>query len=80
MPSYIDTLSDADRWAISYYVLSLSAWVDPLTGQPLPLSSETKAALNAAPTTARNPRDAFEPDTARRSAAGHKRWPRGMLD
>jgi cytochrome c oxidase cbb3-type subunit I/II len=80
MPSFADTMSDADRWAISYYVLSLSAWVDPLTGQPLPLSSETKAALNAAPTTARNPRDAFEPDAARRSAAGRKRWPRGMLD
>jgi cytochrome c oxidase cbb3-type subunit I/II len=82
MPSYIDTLSDPERWAISYYVLSLSAWVDPLTGQPLPLSSETKAALTAAPATARNPRDAFEPDAARRSAAGagRKRWPRGMAE
>jgi cytochrome c oxidase cbb3-type subunit I/II len=80
MPSFADTMSDADRWAISYYVLSLSAWVDPLTGQPLPLSSEMKAALNAAPTEAQNPRDAFEPDATRRSAAGRKRWPRGMLD
>jgi cytochrome c oxidase cbb3-type subunit 2 len=80
MPSFADTMSDPDRWAISYYVLSLSAWMDPLTGQPLPLSSETKAALNAAPTTARNPRDAFEPDAARRSAAGRKRWPRGMAE
>jgi cytochrome c oxidase cbb3-type subunit 2 len=82
MPSFTDTLSDAERWAISYYVLSLSAWVDPLTGQRLPLSAETKAALNAAPTAALHPRDAFEPDAARRSAAGaaRKRWPRGMKE
>ena len=81
MPSFADTMSDADRWAISYYVLSLSAWVDPLTGQPLPLSPETKAALNAAPTAARSPGDAFEPDAAQRTtAAGRKRWPRGMQE
>ena len=80
MPSFTDTLSDAERWAISYYVLSLSAWVDPLTGQRLPLSSETRAALNAAPTAARHPRDAFEPDAERRTAAGRKLWPRGMRE
>ena len=81
MPSFADTMSDAERWAISYYVLALSAWVDPLTGQPLPLSPETKAALNAAPTAGGTPRDAFEPDAARRSAeVGRKRWPRGMLE
>ena len=82
MPSFADTMSDAERWAISYYVLSLSAWVDPLTGQRLPLSPETKAALDAAPTSARHPRDAFEPDAARRSAGGaaRKLWPRGMKE
>ncbi len=81
MPSFADTMSDADRWAISYYVLSLSAWVDPLTGQRLPVTPETKAALNAAPTAARSPAEAFEPDGARRTtAAGRKRWPRGMQD
>ena len=81
MPSFADTMSDGDRWAISYYVLSLSAWVDPLTGQRLPLTPETKAALNAAPTAARSPGDAFEPDGARHTtAAGRKRWPRGMQD
>lgn len=81
MPSFADTMSDADRWAISYYVLSLSAWVDPLTGRPLPLAPETKAALNAASTTARSPGDAFEPDGARRAiAAGRTRWPRGMQE
>ena len=82
MPSFADTMTDAERWAISYYVLSLSAWVDPLTGQPLPLSPETKAALDAGDALARSPREAFEPDPTRRSAAsaGRKRWPRGMQD
>jgi len=82
MPSFADTMTDPERWAISYYVLSLSAWVDPLTGQPLPLSPETKAALNAAPEAARHARDAFEPDAARRRAAsaGRKVWPRGMQE
>jgi cytochrome c oxidase cbb3-type subunit I/II len=82
MPSFADAMTDAERWAISYYVLSLSAWVDPLTGQRLPLSAETKAALDAAPAASRDPRSAFEPDAARRSAAGapRKLWPRGMKE
>jgi cytochrome c oxidase cbb3-type subunit I/II len=80
MPSFADTMNDAERWAISYYVLSLSAWVDPLTGTPLPLAPETKAALNDAP--ARSPREAFEPDPARRAAAAtpRRRWPGGMKE
>jgi cytochrome c oxidase cbb3-type subunit I/II len=78
MPSFADTLDDGERWAISYYVLSLSAWVDPLTGRPLPLSPETKAALNHAP--ARSPEEALEPDPVRRAAATVRRWPRGMRE
>ncbi|MGO4302370.1 cbb3-type cytochrome c oxidase subunit II [Cupriavidus sp. RAF12] len=46
MPSFSDTVSEADRWALAYFVLSLSAYTDPLTGQPLPISPEQKAALN----------------------------------
>jgi cytochrome c oxidase cbb3-type subunit I/II len=82
MPSFADTMTDAERWAISYHVLSLSAWVDPLTGHPLPLTPETKAALNSAQTPARHPREAFEPDAARRAAgtASRRLWPRGMQD
>jgi cytochrome c oxidase cbb3-type subunit 2 len=82
MPSYADTMSEAERWAVSYYVLSLSAWVDPLTGQPLPLSPETKAALNAGHAPARHPGEAYEPDPARRAAAASPRrvWPRGMKE
>jgi cytochrome c oxidase cbb3-type subunit I/II len=80
MPSFADTMTDAERWAISYHVLSLSAWVDPLTGRPLPLSPETKAALSG-DTPARHPREAFEPDAARRAAATPRRqWPRGMTE
>jgi len=46
MPSYRDSLQEADRWALSYYVLSLSAFADPLTGKPLQISAEDRAALN----------------------------------
>ncbi len=35
MPSFADSMSEPERWAISYYVLSLSAWMDPLTGKRL---------------------------------------------
>jgi cytochrome c oxidase cbb3-type subunit 2 len=35
MPSFSDAMTDAERWAIAYYVLSLSAWADPLTGEKL---------------------------------------------
>ena len=35
MPSYGDAFPDADRWALAYYILSLSAFTDPLRGEPL---------------------------------------------
>lgn len=46
MPSYSDTVSEDDRWALAYYVLSLSAFTDPLTGEKLALSEADRAALN----------------------------------
>ena len=46
MPSYQDSLSERDRWALSYYVLSLSAYKDPLTTEPLGISQADKTALN----------------------------------
>ena len=58
MPSYRDSLPEEDRWALSYYVLALSAWKDPLTLQPLAIPEADRAALNdltleaATPTTA----------------------------
>ncbi len=68
MPSFADSMTDDERWAISYYVLSLSAWTDPLTGSKLPLSAETKAALNARAMVADHPRLSFDP--ARRAPGG----------
>jgi cytochrome c oxidase cbb3-type subunit I/II len=46
MPSFSDTLSQNDRWALSYYVLSLSAFTDPLTGEKMQISDKDRAALN----------------------------------
>jgi cytochrome c oxidase cbb3-type subunit I/II len=46
MPSFSDTLSEEELWAISYYVLSLSAFSDPLTGEKMNISEADRAALN----------------------------------
>jgi cytochrome c oxidase cbb3-type subunit 2 len=46
MPSFRDSFPEADRWALAYYVLSLSAFKDPLTGAPLPIRGKDRAALN----------------------------------
>lgn len=57
MPSYEQSLPESDRWALSYYVLSLSAFKDPLTGAPLPINTRDREALNdpalQAPTSAK---------------------------
>ncbi len=46
MPSYEDSLDVDDRWALAYYVLSLSAFKDALTGEPLEIAAEDRGALN----------------------------------
>jgi cytochrome c oxidase cbb3-type subunit 2 len=46
MPSFSDTLAEADRWALSFYVLSLSAFKDPLTGEPIAIADRDRMALN----------------------------------
>jgi cytochrome c oxidase cbb3-type subunit 2 len=46
MPSFSDTLAEEDRWALSYYVLSLSAFKDPLTGKPITIAERDRMALN----------------------------------
>jgi cytochrome c oxidase cbb3-type subunit I/II len=61
MPSFADTMSDEERWAISYYVLSLSAWADPLTGEKLPLPRAAREALNSAAVSADHPSRAWAP-------------------
>src|SRR2546425_7077361 len=61
MPSFADSMSDEERWAISYYVLSLSAWKDPLTGDILNLPAAARAALNSPDVVADHPRFALDP-------------------
>ena len=46
MPSFSDSLPEADRWALSYYVLALSAFTDPLTGEKMKISQKDRDAIN----------------------------------
>jgi cytochrome c oxidase cbb3-type subunit I/II len=61
MPSFRDSLSEQDRWALAYYVLSLSAFKDPLTGEPLQISSTDRTALDDPKLQASTPEDAYVP-------------------
>ena len=61
MPSYRDSLSEEDRWALSYYVLALSAYKDPLTGEPLPIAPSDRRALNDPALEAGTPDKAYIP-------------------
>jgi cytochrome c oxidase cbb3-type subunit I/II len=76
MPSFADALSDEERWALSYYVLSLSAWRDPLTGRPLNLPPDARAALNASETSADRPESALDPARLDRAASEGRGRPR----
>ena len=46
MPSFRGAFPEPDRWALAYYILSLSAYNDPLTGEQLPIDEATRAALD----------------------------------
>ena len=72
MPSYRDSLSEEDRWALSYYMLALSAFKDPLTGEPLPIADADRAALNDPKLEADSPEKAYVPSgrAARAAALG----------
>jgi cytochrome c oxidase cbb3-type subunit I/II len=61
MPSYRDALPEQDRWALSYYVLALSAYKDPLTLQTLTISDTDRAALNDLTLEADSPAKAYVP-------------------
>ncbi|WP_083219036.1 cbb3-type cytochrome c oxidase subunit II [Bradyrhizobium icense] len=61
MPSYRDPLSEEDRWALSYYVLALSAYKDPLSGEPLPIAPNDRRALNDPALDADTPDKAYVP-------------------
>jgi len=65
MPSYRDSLPEEDRWALAHYVVSLSAFKDPLTLQPLSISPADRAALNDPKLEAATPEDAYVPGGGR---------------
>jgi len=73
MPSYAESMTDDERWAISYYVLSFSAWTDPLTGERLRLSLAVRAALESPEVRAHSPARAFDPDAPSAATAGRPR-------
>jgi len=82
MPSFGDAMTDDERWAISHYVLSLSAWADPLTGEKLALLPETKATLDAPGAAGDSPRLAVDPARVggARAAADGRRGYRGIRE
>ena len=61
MPSFRNSLPEQDRWALAYYVLSLSAFKDPLTGEPLKISDATRKALDNPKLEANTPDEAYVP-------------------
>jgi cytochrome c oxidase cbb3-type subunit 2 len=76
MPSFADSLSEEDRWALSYYVLSLSAFTDPLTGEKMKIAPADRAALNAPDLKATESHYAYKstPDTVRATLFGGDAW------
>ena len=64
MPSYRDSISEDDRWALAYYILALSAFKDPLTKQPLQISDADRAALDDLNLKAETPESAYAPKEA----------------
>jgi cytochrome c oxidase cbb3-type subunit I/II len=61
MPSFHDAFPDADRWALAYYILSLSAFSDPLTGNALPIGKADRAALDNPKLVTAGPEHAYGP-------------------
>ncbi len=61
MPSYRDSVPEADRWALAYYILSFSAFTDALTGEPLKISDPDRTALDDPKLQASTPEDAYVP-------------------
>ncbi len=69
MPSYRDSLSEQDRWALAYYVLSLSSFKDPLTGELLKISDADRKALDDPKLGMGSPIDPYVPSGGRRRNA-----------
>jgi cytochrome c oxidase cbb3-type subunit I/II len=64
MPSFGDNLTEEQRWAISYYILSLSAYIDPLHQKKLQIPEPVKTALDDPNLQTPTWRAAFDPDKA----------------
>ena len=80
MPSFADSLSDDERWAISYHVLSFSAFSDPLTGQPLQLDPTARARLNGPDGHRhRSPGSALDPTAGEAADRPRVRFYKGIL-
>jgi len=77
MPSYRDALPEEDRWALSYYVLALSAYKDPLTGEPLAIADTDRAALNDLALEAGTPDKAYVPGGGSLQGAAGAAEPKG---
>jgi cytochrome c oxidase cbb3-type subunit 2 len=69
MPSFADSLGEEDRWALSYYVLSLSAFTDPLTGEKMKIAPADRAALNDPQRKATESHYAYKSTTSTASAS-----------
>jgi cytochrome c oxidase cbb3-type subunit 2 len=79
MPSFADALDEEARWAISYYVLSFSAFNDPLTGTPLELDAPTREKLDTIEAEAfRSSALALDPDAAPGTPKTLVRFYRGL--
>ena len=59
MPAFKPALPDQDRWALAYFILSLSAFKDPLSAAPLTITATDRAALNDVKLDAASPEDAY---------------------
>jgi len=68
MPSFRDSISEPDRWALAYYILSLSAFRDPLSGEPLKISDAIRKALDDPKVEAGSPEEAYVPG----QSGGHR--------
>ncbi|HSV30309.1 MAG TPA: c-type cytochrome, partial [Candidatus Omnitrophota bacterium] len=61
MPSYSKSLPEEDRWALSYFVLSLSAFRDPISGAALPISPADRMAISDPALPAATSQQAYAP-------------------
>jgi len=68
MPSFRDSFPESDRWALAYYILSLSAFTDPLTGTPLPIGAADRAALDDPKLVTAGPERAYPLASANRAS------------